>query len=99
MNPVLTRTTEAIARPEYPPERGNLASIFGLTYPGAEYGIITLVDDSDAVIGTYLVNITWYAPKVSARKRAHPEAQDSRAARRVALNDQLTITNRHYEGA
>ena len=95
MNQVLTKTQEAIAHPEYPPEVGNLAGVLGLSYPGAAYGIVTEVDDSQAFIGVYLVKITWFAPK-RTRKRAHQENQRSNAARRVAVCDRLDVVNKHY---
>jgi len=95
MNQVLTKTTETIAHPEYPPEVGNMTGIFGLTYPGAAYGIVTEVDDSQAFIGVYLVKVTWFAPK-RTRKRAHQENQRSNATRRVAVCDRLAVVNQHY---
>jgi len=95
MNQVLTKTQETIERPEYTPEVGNLAGVLGLSYPGAAYGIVTEVDDSQAVSGIYLVKITWFAPKAT-RKRAHQENQRSNAARRVAVCDRLDAINQHY---
>lgn len=96
MNQALTKTTEAVSHPEYPPEVGNMAGTFGLTYPGAAYGTIYEVDDSDSFIGTYLVKVTWFAPKAT-RKRAHQENQRSNAARRVAVNDRMKVVNQHYQ--
>jgi len=88
MNQVLTKTQEAIAHPEYPPEVGNMTGIFGLTYPGAAYGTLTEVDDSQAFIGVYLVKITWFAPK-RTRKRAHAENKNHQAARRIVARETL----------
>lgn len=93
MNQVLARTTETIKNAV--PEVGNLVGAFGLTYPGAAYGIIAEVVEVD---GAHLVNVTWFAPKTT-RKRAHQEAQRSNAARRVAVCDRLDAINKHYQEA
>ena len=93
MNPKIAATVESLDHPAYPPEVGNMAGIFGLTFPGAAYGIVTEVDDHFSFIGQYVITVAWYGQKVT-RKRAHQENQRSNAARRIAVCDRMDVLNK-----
>jgi len=87
MNQVLTQTTEKI-RGQYDPEVGNMVGVFGLTHPGAAYGIISEVYAHDEETGAWDVRVTWYAPK-TARKRSHAENKKHNATGRIVARETL----------
>ena len=89
--------TQDQVKGEYPPEIGNLVGVFGLTYPGASYGIITNVYAVNEETGAYDVRVVWYAK--ASRKRARNENKAHNATGRIVAQDTMDTVNQHYQEA